>query len=64
MPRTTAGRRILTTRCSTLVIPNDLLLADAATFTRQPPRAGPPVDVLAAALATLSRAPDRPHPLP
>ena len=52
MPRTVRGRRILTARRSPPVIPDDLLLAAAATFARQPPRAGPPADVLAAALAT------------
>ena len=52
MPRTNSGRRILTARRSTPVIPDNLLLAAAATFARQPPRAGPPADVLAAALAT------------
>ena len=52
MPRTIRGRRILTARRSPPVIPDDLLLAAAATFARQPPRAGAPADVLAAALAT------------
>ena len=52
MPRTNSGRRILTTRRSTPVIPENLLLAATATFARQLPRAGPPVDVLAEALAT------------
>ena len=48
MPRTNSGRQILTARHSTLVIPDNLLLAAAATFARQRPRAGPPADVLAA----------------
>ena len=52
MPRTNSGCRILTAGRSTPVIPDNLLLAAAATFARQPPRAGPPADVLAAALAT------------
>ena len=52
MPRTIRGRRILTARRSPPEIPDDLLLAAAATFARQPPRAGAPADVLAAALAT------------
>ena len=52
MPRTNRDRRILTARCSTQVILDNLLLAAAATFARQPPRTDPPADVLAAALAT------------
>ena len=52
MPRTNSGRWILTARRSTPVIPDNLLLAAAATFAHQPPRAGPPADVLTAVLAT------------
>ena len=52
MPCTNSGHRILTARRSTPVIPDNLLLAAAATFARQLPCAGPLADVLAAALAT------------
>ena len=46
------GRHILTARRSVPVISDDLLLAATASFAHQPPRAGPPADLLAAALAT------------
>ena len=57
MPRTNSGRRILTAPCSTPVIPDNLLLAAAATFARQLPRTGPPADVLANSSRHRSRAP-------
>ena len=46
------GRHILTARRYVPVISDDLMLAAAASFARQPPRAGPSADLLAAALAT------------
>ena len=53
MPLTNSGSRILTTRRSTPVIPDNVLLAAAATFACQPLHAGPLVDVvLARVLAT------------
>ena len=52
MPSTHNSRRILTARRSTPLITDDLLLATAAMFACQPPRAGPLADVLAGALAT------------
>ena len=46
------GRRILTAQRSVPVISEGLMLAAAASFARQSPRAGPPATLLAAALAT------------
>ena len=47
-----AGRRIITAQRYVLVILDGLMLAAAASFARQVPRAGPPANLLAAALAT------------
>ena len=46
------GRHILTARRSVPVISDGLMFTAAASFARQPPRAGPPATLLAAALAT------------